>query len=389
MHGSLYTRSAALALGMGIPLSPDTMVLLGHFMGTSGWVGPGLLAAVAALYAGVALNMRADPICPPRPFSFLPLAVKGSTGLFLSTGILVSSGFVFNEVFLYWFPNFGFAFLLLAIVLAIQLSGTDTAIKAQILFTGLTLTCFLILIFSGLGRSEAASSQASSAPGMTAISLPLLLFVGFDLAWAGPDKNKGKATALSVIAGAGLLFILWGLVSITHVPWTKLSASSVPHMKTAGALMGQTGRSIMGAAVILGTLSAVNALFLACRYITGQLANQGQLPLWMQKAFFVPLILALGIGAMMASGMAGSDKLELWIRAAFALWLLTYIRLDQSLIKLALTTILAVGVTTLVLSGDRPLLTILYMVTILGAGLVPGLISILISTLKTNQRSLS
>jgi len=43
--------------------------------------------------------------------------------------------------------------------------------------------------------------------------------------------------------------------------------------------------------------------------------------------FFMMLInlgwvfLALAIGLMMAKGMAGSDKLEIWIRAIFLVWL--------------------------------------------------------------------
>jgi hypothetical protein len=40
--------------------------------------------------------------------------------VFLATGLLVSSGFAFNEIFVYWFPNFGFAYLFLAILCSLQ-----------------------------------------------------------------------------------------------------------------------------------------------------------------------------------------------------------------------------------------------------------------------------
>jgi len=388
MHHSRYLVPAALALGLGIPLSPDTMVILGNFMGKTGLSGLVLLAVTTALFIGIALNMAPGLTIGTGAQAFLPLAVKGSAAVFLSTGILVSSGFVFNEVFVYWFPNFGFAFLLLAVIFVIQSSGTDTALKFQILFVGLTLGCFFSLILSGLIQSGTESPQAPGSD-QGSMALALMLWIGFDLAWSSPGQNRSKTTPVAVITGAGLVFILWGLVSISHVPLEKLDASSLPHMKTADALLGQTGRYIMGTAVIFGTLSAVNALFLACGHTAEQLASQNLLPLWTRKTVFIPLVLSLTIGLMMGLGMAGSDDLELWIRAAFLLWLMTYVRPGRSPVKLFLTAIPATGMAWILFSGDRPGLTMLYMIIILGPGLVPGLILSLTSKpSKKNQRSL-
>ncbi len=388
MHHPRYLVPAGLALGLGIPLSPDTMVLLGNFLGKTGWAGLGLLTVAMILFTSLALNLTPGRTIGKGAFAFLPLAVKGGTAVFLSTGILVSSGFVFNEVFVYWFPNFGFALLLLAVILGIHSFGTDTALKFQILFAGLTIGCFFILILSGLAQSGTEAPPVP-VPDPGSMGLALMLWIGFDLAWSVPGPNRSKTAAVTAIACAGLLFILWGLVSITHVPLEKLSASSLPHMKTAGTLLGQTGRYIMGGAVIFGSLSAVNALFLACRFTSGQLAGQGLLPLWAKKPFLISLVLALAISLMMGLGMAGSDDLELLIRAAFLLWLLTYVQPGRSCVTLFLTAILAAGMAGILFSGDRPGLTMLYMMTLLGPGLVPGLILRVISKPHTkNQRSL-
>jgi len=384
MNNSRYLAPTALALGLGIPLSPDTMVLLGNFMGKTGWPGLGILAAATALFICLALNMTPVPTIRTGAFSFIPLAVKGAAALFLSTGILVSSGFVFNEVFVYWFPNFGFAFLLLILIFIIQSSGTDTALKFQLPFAGITLACLLILTLAGLGQSGTEPFQPPG-PDPGSIGLPLMLWIGFDLAGSAPGRNRSKTTAVTVIACAGVLFILWGLVSIAHVPPEKLAGSSLPHMKAAGTLLGQTGRYLMGTAVIFGTLSAVNALFLACSHTAGKLADQGLLPRWTKKTIFIPFVLGVAIGLMMGLGMAGSDNLELWIRAAFLLWLMTYIRPGRSPMTLFLTFILTAGTAWILFSGDSPGLTMIYMVTILGAGLVPGfLLRVISNTHKPN-----
>jgi hypothetical protein len=48
-----------------------------------------------------------------------------------SAGLVVSAGFVFNKVFVYWFPNFAFAFALPGLVAVIALPvGFDMGLYA-------------------------------------------------------------------------------------------------------------------------------------------------------------------------------------------------------------------------------------------------------------------
>ena len=94
------------------------------------------------------------------------------------------------------------------------------------------------------------------------------------------------------IGGTGVLFLLWAMVSIQHVPLVKLASTSLPHLKTARYLLGDTGRWIMGGIIIFGTLGAVNGLFLACRVNAGEMTGHGLLPQWIKKQGVVPIFLA-------------------------------------------------------------------------------------------------
>lgn len=53
----------------------------------------------------------------------LPLSSRLSLTLVAATGLVATAGFVFNEVFVYWFPNFLFAYLLLGLILIVNLLG--------------------------------------------------------------------------------------------------------------------------------------------------------------------------------------------------------------------------------------------------------------------------
>jgi amino acid transporter len=99
-------------------------------------------------------------------------------------------------------------------------------------------------------------------------------------------------------------------------------------MITARVILGQTGRVCMGVIVLAGSCSAVNVLLMAVARMLSGMAVQGLLPRFLaknqSKAPIPLIIIALGIAALMASGMAGEPELEVYTRAGLWLWLLTY-----------------------------------------------------------------
>ncbi len=379
---TLFTKAVPIALGMGVLLSPDTLTLLGNLMGNTGWAGLGLMLGAMVIFFIHAANVQTmDQSNLQTHFNglvvYLPWTARVFTSVFLSTGILVSSGFVFNEVFLHWFPNFSFAFLILFLVLALHLLGTPIVIKAQVAFVAITILGLVLLILAGLFTTgNPVSPPVVHPPDRSLLFLPLLLWIGFDLG----ASAKRKGSLVRTIALSGVLFLLWAMVSIWHVPLEKLASSTIPHLKTARYLLGDTGRYIMGTIIIFGTLGAVNSLFMGCKNEASHLAKQGMLPQWITKYKMVVIFLSLVIGGMMAKGMAGSEHLETWIRAVFIFWLFSYGLLAVSVLKQSFSLANVMGFTLtmagviLLLSEREQVLPVIYFIIILGTGLIPGMI---------------
>jgi hypothetical protein len=393
-----FNRAVPVAWAMGILLSPDTLVLLGNLVGKTGCTGLGLILGSmvmffihAANYQTLSQKAGETDFFMTRLGQFvvyLPWITRGFAAVFLSTGILVSSGFVFNEAFLHWFPNFGFAFLLLGILLGIQLPAMPIGFKSQVIFVVLTVAGLLMLILTGIFTPGIQTVDPwPLMPDRSILFLALVLWVGFDLGAFALDQNRGRAgkkrrnPLVWAIGVAGGLFLLWAMVSIQQVPLEELAATGLPHLKTARYLLGDTGRWIMGGIIIFGTLGAVNGLFLACRVNAVEMAGHGLLPQWVKKQGVVPLFLVLATGLMMANGMAGSAKLEIWIRAIFLVWLFSYglvslvfLTRQVSLRNLTVSITTLTGVCFLLLSGEDRSLQLIYFCLILGAGLLPGLV---------------
>jgi hypothetical protein len=62
----------------------------------------------------------------------LLLASRGGFALWGITAMLVTAGYVFNETFVPAYPNLGFSFTLLAILLGLNLLGTQVAAFWQV-----------------------------------------------------------------------------------------------------------------------------------------------------------------------------------------------------------------------------------------------------------------
>jgi hypothetical protein len=297
-------------------MSPDNLVFLGNFTGNSGWKGLGLIFFWTLFY--IFISPAISPLSATGPGKKLFPVVLGFAVLIISTGILVSAGFAFNEIFVYWFPNFGFAFLLLALILGINLLDVKYGLIAQAIFLLLTLAPLLVLASAGLitGSEIADQPPRPSAFSPVIWAAPLLLWKGFDLTGLAPGLGSGKSPWAGVIVLGSAIFLLWALASLFHTPLEKLADTSLPHLKTARAILGDSGRTLMGLTIIFGTLGAVNALFLSSRQLSVRI--------WSGRPFFIPVFLASGIALMMVSGMAGSEKLEIWIQAVSYAWILVY-----------------------------------------------------------------
>ncbi|MFC1829653.1 hypothetical protein ACFL0O_08580 [Thermodesulfobacteriota bacterium] len=259
----------------------------------------------------------------------LPLTV------FASTGLLVSAGFVFNEVFVYWFPNFTFAYLLLAAALVVNFFGGKAVRFGLVTAVVLAGSGLFVLALAGFLKpvNPETALWESSHFDYRYLTAGIPLFIGFDMALFGQDRSKenpfqGVKPIIVSIAASGMLLVAWGMAGLTHVPSTKLASSTIPHMVAARNILGQPGRILMGVVVISGVFGAVNALLYATRRMIGRLVKISAYikdSKQIRAAENGTLIFIAGTtGLLMAGGMAGSPLLEVYILAGLILWLFLY-----------------------------------------------------------------
>lgn len=342
-----------LALAMGLLVSPDVLILLGNQMGSvsfaflgmilfAGLVTLGTTYSTTTLWAqfpGIGGEVRGLQMAlGTLPAMVLPVCARVVVLVCASTGILAIAGYAFNEVFVYWFPNLGFSFCVLGVLLTLNLLGPKVAKTAQLLFVAVALSGLLVLSALAFLVSPAVSPAPAMPQPSAAVLLrgalgSLVLFVGFDLArfmpslQARPAIPLGTCMTFGILLG-GLTFCIWGLVSLSAVPAEKLVESTVPHMVTARTLLGQPGRMIMGVVVLAGVSSAVNALLMGVSRMLVGMASQGLAPAFLawapQRAPVALLLLALGPALMMYLGMAGEPETEVYTRAGLIFWLIHY-----------------------------------------------------------------
>lgn len=329
----------SISIPIGVMLSPETLILLGNSAGYNGMVFFLSLIASALICCLCALSIfspggqaeQANELSVlvrgigRFPGASLVLSARLSITLLAATSVLVIAGFAFNEIFLYWFPNFGFAFLLLGLILICNLLRASWAGILQVLLVACAVLSFSILLISGLisGPSTDIAIQGSETAGLSTVVGAMLLFLGFDLIINSEQRNK-LIPSLAAISAVFVLFMFWGGVSRMHVPAISLAESTLPHLKAARAVMGQNGRLLMGIVVICGATAAVNGLFLYMGQTVRNLAGQELLPSFKGDTLhrLISILMAVTIGVFMMTGLAGDEKLALYYRGALLLWLL-------------------------------------------------------------------
>lgn len=341
---------------MGLLVSPEGLTTLGNSAGQAGFglVGFIILAGLIHILTVMAYGRISEFYPGPGgeihvlrsafgaiPSVITPVCARVTVAVCTSTAVLATAGYVFNEIFLYWFPNMGFSFCLLGIILALNLSGRSVAERGQCVFVGLALGGLICLSFLGLlqwlnaGPSvvqDAVQDDPAAWGDLSRSGLVcILLFVGFDLAGFGEEDQNNPARVMMVaIFAAGVVFSIWGWVSAAYVPPSRLADTTIPHIRAALAVAGETGRICMGVTILAGACAVVNALLLAVSRMLSLMAAQGLLP-----RFPAIFLLAGAVAAMLATGMAGAPILVTYIKAGMWFWLLHYTLIHAGVYALA------------------------------------------------------
>ena len=330
----------ALAWLLGLLLSPEALAMQGNLAGQYGlaFIWP-LVGALMLHGINIAMGSFFDePSHQKTVFATFAASLRSlialpAVAVSLATAALVTSGFVFNETFVYWFPNFGFAALLLAVLLALNIAGPRIATIAQTLMTATALIGLTVLTLAGAFGDRpvvAAVSKVDLQLDIKGFALGAVALLGYDLIrYLATDLDRRRAQQYMFIAimFGGLLVWAWNSTVLAHVATTRLADTSIPHILAAKAVMGPNGRIFMGLVVIAGSLAAVNLLFRAVTLMVVGLVKNGAMPatvgLAPSRPWLPPVVLSGLTGLLMAAGFAGSDWLDITLRAGLILWLVS------------------------------------------------------------------
>lgn len=327
----------AALLAMGFMLSPRALMITGSGIGLSGnWyflIAAFLLATHLATIPQRTSNRKSTYADALESFGY---GVRFFSLVFFSCSILGIAGYAFNEVFLYWFPNFLFSFIILAFSFFTSLAPSCIAKKIQLI---VIITILVSIVFLSVASLWAPSPNESNSPdfflpyGLSPFSEGLFfmtpLLIGYELYASSSTKNKISGASYALALGMAVLFLsIFAYAALSVSGAEKLADSTVPYMIGARKILGQTGRYIMGGIIILGSYVAFNTilLFLKAPFVTLMDSHpSSRLPSSMLgKQVVATTIPALTVSILLLRGYAGEIITESYIAGGFALWFVFY-----------------------------------------------------------------
>ncbi len=331
----------SISLALSWMLSPESLILLGKTVGEHGTITLVVLG-IAGVVSAICASVIYSPHLSVQGHSgtllmgqevhavvglSLTLASRVSVTLLASCAMLVTAGFAFNEIFVYWFPNFAFATLLLVGITGVNIVSRGWAQNLQMVCVAIVILGMVSLLLFGLLAGEGGGSesvwQSSDVPFFGAFA-GVFLFVGYDLILSD-KKGQGVVSAFIALLLALGIYFFWAITSMKYAPLAQLSGSTIPHLIVAKSIVAPMGRMVMGVVIIAGACAAANALFMTTRETLAHLAEEGLFPEWLGKyrrGVLLLIVLAMSICLMMFTGLAGEEVLEVYLHGSLLLWLL-------------------------------------------------------------------
>jgi amino acid transporter len=248
-------------------------------------------------------------------------------------------------------PGFGWAALLLGVLVLLNLLGTDVFARVQTALTFIMLVFLLLTAAVGLGGTPTApAGQGLPAMGANITVLGIVALVMYSLigtefvtpltsAAAQPERDVPRSmfVGLTVVALANAAFCL---AAVAAVGRAKLGESPLPHLDVVQAVFGTGGRIAFAAIAITATASLLNMVLGAVPRMLMDMARAGEaFPILARtNARGVPWAATLFVAALPLVGLAwaGGDvgRIVPLLIAAAGAWLVSYMMAHLSLIVL-------------------------------------------------------
>ncbi len=358
--------AALFAVAIGVIVAQSTIVSLLQATAIGGWgfvgalaIGWALMMANSATYAELALMMpRATGIgayigagLGPLPAIFAVFAGYVVPALFGPAAELLLVDAVLAQLLPGVLPGFGWAALLLGVLVVLNLLGTDVFARVQTALTFTMLVFLLLTAATGLaGSPTAPAAQGLSAMGADITVFGIVALVMYSLigtefvtpltgAARDPARHVPRAmfVGLTVVALANAAFCL---AAVAAVGRARLGESPLPHLDVVQAVFGPGARLLFAVIAITATASLLNMVLGAVPRMLMEMARSGEAfpVLARTNARGVPWVATLFVAALPLVGLAwaGGDigRIVPLLVAAAGAWLVSYMVAHLALLAL-------------------------------------------------------
>ncbi len=363
--------AALFSVAIGVIVAQSTIVSLLQATSIGGWgflgamaIGWLLMMANSATYAELALMMpRATGIgayigagLGPLAAIFAVFAGYVVPALFGPAAELLLVDAVLAQLLPGTLPGFGWAALLLGVLLILNLLGTDVFARVQ---TALTFTMLVFLLLTavvalGVGGSGGAAAvpadqglaaMAKDTNVFAIVALVMYSLIGTEFVTpltsmarnAIRDVPRAMFVGLTVVALANVAFCI---AAVATVGRAKLGESPLPHLDVVQAVFGQGGRIAFAAIAITATASLLNMVLGAVPRMLMEMAHAGEaFPIFARtNARGVPWVATIFVAMLPLVGLlwSGGDvgRIVPLLVAAAGAWLVSYMVAHVALLML-------------------------------------------------------
>lgn len=358
-HSPGLGLAALFSVAIGVIVAQSTMASLLQAAGLGGWgffgalaIGYGLMLCNSASFAELALLMpRAGGLsgyCEAAlgqfPALFAVFAGYVVPALFGPAAELLLVGGVMAQLLPASVPNLVWAGGLMAVLVVLNLLGTDVFARLQ---TALSFSMLVFLAITGalaLGRAPAAPAGAPAATwaGMATdttvlgvVALVLYSLIGTEFVTpltadaARPERHVPRAMflGLTVVTMVNALFCLGAVATLGREP---LVASALPHLDYAIAVFGRGPRPVLATVAVVATASLLNTVLGAVPRMLLAMAEAGQVfPIFKRvNRRGVPWVATLFVAGLPVVGLVWSggdvNRIVPLLVAAASAWLVAY-----------------------------------------------------------------